>query len=188
MALRMAISTNTNFLRQLSSCCLGCWEHAISEVSRMVALHMDPSLFIDYRQDLTSLHYIPGFRTLEIRCGESHFQQLQELELYVLNSEVMRSVKSSSSMKSRGLCQLNSSGGYKQEADPSTWFLPSHLLCTEVLTNTFCLYSRFKSKHALGNLPTITISNTKHIKDSNSSGFEWLVKNFTKIAYEDTTV
>lgn len=108
----------------------------------MVALQMEPSLVIDYRYDLTSLHYIPGFHTLKIRCGESHFQQLQELELYVLNSEVMSSVKSSSSTKSGGLCQLISTGGYPQEADPSTWLLPSPLLLSEVLTSTFCLYSR----------------------------------------------
>jgi len=39
-------------------------------------------------------------------------------------------MKSSSSKKFGGLCQLNSSSGYQQEADPSTWFLPSCLLCS----------------------------------------------------------
>lgn len=155
----------------------------------MVALQMDPRLFIDYRQDSTSLHYIPGFCTLKISCGESHFQQLQELELSVLNSEVMSSVKSSSSTKSGGPCQLNSSGGYQQEADPSTWFLPSPLLCSEVLTSTFCLCSRCQSKCALGNLFTITIStHAKHRKDNNSSIFKRLVKVFTRIACKDTAV
>ncbi|KAJ7419955.1 hepatocyte growth factor receptor isoform X3 [Willisornis vidua] len=38
-----------------------------SEEDRMVGLQMDSSLLIDYREDFTSLHYMPGFRTLRIR-------------------------------------------------------------------------------------------------------------------------
>lgn len=138
---------NVNVLRdELYSCCPGCWGHAKSEIwsrqngrsspDRSVSLH-----WLQIGFDYFTLH--TKLSTLKIRWGESHFQQLQELEIYVLNSEVMSSVKSSSSMKSGGLCQLNSSGGYQQEAHPSTWFLLSPLLCTEVLTSTFCLYSRF---------------------------------------------
>ncbi|KAJ7405829.1 hypothetical protein BTVI_67598 [Pitangus sulphuratus] len=38
-----------------------------SEEGRMVILQIDPPLLVDYREDLTSLRYIPGFHTFKIR-------------------------------------------------------------------------------------------------------------------------
>lgn len=154
----------------------------------MVALQMEPSLFIDYGYDLTSLHYIPGFHTLKIRCGESHFQQLQELELYVLNSEVMSSVKSSSSTKSGGLCQL------KQHWWVSRGGRSKHLVSSEppapfrgVDQHLLSLLQGLIQERSV--LPTVTIStNTNHRKGNNSSIFRRLVKIFTRIDCEDTAV
>lgn len=155
----------------------------------MAALQKAPSLFIDYRDDLDSLYYTPGFCTLRIRWGKFHFHQLQELELYVLNSEVMSSMKSSHQWNLGAYVSLKTLVGInrRQIQVLSFFWVPCsvqrHWPAASVIIPGFNLSMYW----AIFSLITIS-ANTKHIKGNNRRIFRRLVKMFTRISCETTAV